>query len=293
MMEKQNRGMIYHIGQYWSRIFNLKREIEFAFSNKVVVKRNRELENLYSGKRCFILGNGQSIRQQDLSNLKNEIVFVTNDFVRYDRYRDVRPNYYLIMDPIIYKRENELGKKSTEKIFSIKEMETKPVFFFPYKAKKIIEEEYKWDQWADIYYIDDSLTYIDGQFKKYNLSKPVPCFGAVVLYAAIIAVYMGFKEIYMLGIEQTNIIDHINAYLGEDITRYAFSYGKEQQELQQRILTLNSLETTLSGYVKIFHMYGEVYKICQKCGVEMYNCTPKSLVKDMPKRNFDELSFSE
>ena len=54
------------------------------------------LKNKYQGKRCFILGNGPSLKQQDLTLLKDEITFVSNWFVLHDKYEEINPDYYCI-----------------------------------------------------------------------------------------------------------------------------------------------------------------------------------------------------
>jgi hypothetical protein len=42
------------------------------------VKRLAALKNIHKGKRAFIIGNGPSLKQTDLSKLKNEITFGMN-----------------------------------------------------------------------------------------------------------------------------------------------------------------------------------------------------------------------
>jgi len=44
------------------------------------IKRLADLKNIHKGKRAFIIGNGPSLKQTDLSKLKNEITFCMNRF---------------------------------------------------------------------------------------------------------------------------------------------------------------------------------------------------------------------
>jgi hypothetical protein len=44
------------------------------------IKRLAELKDIHKGKRAFIIGNGPSLNQTDLSKLKNEITFCMNRF---------------------------------------------------------------------------------------------------------------------------------------------------------------------------------------------------------------------
>ena len=61
-------------------------------------KVHKKIANQYSG-RCFILGNGPSLNEQDLSLLRNEHCFVTNRFVLHNNFEVVDPNFYCMADP--------------------------------------------------------------------------------------------------------------------------------------------------------------------------------------------------
>ena len=62
------------------------------YYNKRIAKTldmNKEFENKYAGKRCFILGNGPSLKDEDLSVLKDEYVFTVNQFARKENFEEV------------------------------------------------------------------------------------------------------------------------------------------------------------------------------------------------------------
>ncbi len=44
------------------------------------IRRLAELKDVHKGKRAFIVGNGPSLKQTDLSKLKNEVTFAMNCF---------------------------------------------------------------------------------------------------------------------------------------------------------------------------------------------------------------------
>ncbi len=53
------------------------------------LKANRELRNLYTGRRCFILGSGPSIKRQNLAALKNEATISLNNFFVHEKFREI------------------------------------------------------------------------------------------------------------------------------------------------------------------------------------------------------------
>ena len=65
------------------------------------VRALRRLHNVHAGRRCFIVGNGPSLNQLDLSLLADEITFCVNSFyLMYDRV-GWRPTYYVVEDTFV------------------------------------------------------------------------------------------------------------------------------------------------------------------------------------------------
>lgn len=261
------------------------------------MKRNKELKNLHKGRRCFIIGNGSSILNQDLSLLKDEIVFVTNSFWRNQKnYESARPTYYLLFDPMYFSLEHKRLVQSDldgmDEMIKSKECDFKPSLILPVvrEGEQDIAKLYRWYDVTPVYHINNKLTFYDGYGKKYDLSKSVPAFQCVIQYAMAIASYMGVRYIYLLGVEQTNILDHIEAYLGKESTHYAFSCQSEKEKKEMRNqLTAFPLEKILKGYSMIFHLYKEVFQYLRKQGIEVYNCTPISLIDSIPFKEYESL----
>lgn len=267
---------------------NFKARCKSNFSKTAEAKKNKELADKYKGRRCFIVGNGPSIKNQNLSFLKDEIVFVTNQFFRYNGYEDARPDYYLLADEAHF-REG-IGTGLLSGINNIQNYEHKPIFILPYGAKKFICEQWKWNKWADIYYFETPMCFVEGYSKRFDLTKPAPAPQCVVQLAMLVATYMGFKEIYLLGVEQTNIIDSIGAYLGKSAVHYAYETDtKEISAAYVNAVQTRPLEIILKGYARIFQLYKEIYKYCLKQGIKVYNCTPETLVDSIPKISYESL----
>lgn len=267
---------------------NFKASCKSKFANSDDAKRNKALRNKYEGQRCFIIGNGPSVREQDIRLLANETVFVTNGFYRYEKYYDAKPDYYCLMDPSFF--SSPAGRGLLKEIDKLQQYENKPTFILPWAAKEMIQKYYNWDKWTTSYYVDAVMSFTDGYNKDWDICKPVVNTQCVVQTAMLMATYMGFKEIYLLGVEQTNIIDTIEAYYGKEPTRYV--YSNENEELAGAFVdSVNEkpLELQLNGYARIFHLYREIYQYCRRKGIEVYNCTPKTLVDSIPQKKYEDL----
>ena len=79
-----------------SRYRNFKRNHFDKFEGKPL----RKLKGIHEGKRCFIIGNGPSLKADDLTMIKDnrEISFAFNRIFHIFSETDWRPTYYISQD---------------------------------------------------------------------------------------------------------------------------------------------------------------------------------------------------
>lgn len=154
-------------------------------------KRLEALRNIYKGKRCFIIGNGPSLTVEDLEALKGEATFAANRIYRLYEETDWRPTFWMCVDPYILKADCD----KIEKLPGIR-------FVSDMAEKEGIQAS------DTLYMIHNHQPY---RINKYSDKINVPFSedvskwfeaGETVTYNAIqLAVYMGFQEIYLLGVD--------------------------------------------------------------------------------------------
>ena len=178
-----------HLGKMFKNqmIIDINEEYRknYGFKNEKIKK----IKNIHKNRRCFIIGNGPSLRYQDLEQLyaHKEICFGVNRIYLAYQHTNWRPDYYVAVDYMVI--QNDLEK--------IREME----------GTKFIRHFYKsLPQW------DDEEIY---EFRgiDYKAANPQISFdmyqgiymGNTVVFDAIqIALYMGFQEIYLLGVDMSS-----------------------------------------------------------------------------------------
>ncbi len=153
-------------------------------------KRISAYKDAFKGQRCFIVANGPSLRSEDLDLLasRGEITFGMNRIYKFFDKTAWRPTFYVCEDELIF-------NESQADINAISAKE------------KFIPIELKW--WHGVE-IDDALyfhlNYINtGTQCKYGFSPDIAhqidCRGTVTFTCMQIAAYMGFSEIYLLGVD--------------------------------------------------------------------------------------------
>lgn len=279
------------IGRF-NRCLQPGRDIKWFFNKyRGLVKTNRKFRGMYDGKRCFILGNGPSLNQHNLSLLKDEFVFCVNEFVRFEKITNVCPNFYVVADSKFFELDysDEEDRSFIDKVKHLKDINSDVLFFAPIYAKQSVEK-YGWSDVFSTYYFKNGIYFDDSYKKEIHLDAMIPSMNAVVQYAVLIAIYMGFNEIILLGTEQTNIFGNLRAFMSSnEISEYAFSMTEKERAWKNCKLTEFTLPDTLRGYARIFEIYESLYRYCKYWGIDMYNCSQETLIQGIPKKSFESV----
>lgn len=231
--------------------------------------RHKELEvykNIHKGKRIFVIGNGPSLRIEDLNTLRqnHEICMASNFAYRAYDMTPWRADYYCITDVYAVNcwKKDRINIEGT-------------VFV------------------GDVYHYgtcdyDDKLTYFHHKDERYypnharfsaDLTKGLYA-GATVTYTMIqLAAYMGAEEIYLLGVdhgwkEGTKFSDthFIKNYQTESDLKLAPKY-------QKAMFRTEYMEKAYEG--------AEIYS--RKHGFRIYNATRGGFLEVFERVDFDSL----
>lgn len=255
-----------------------------------IIKSNKKFKNRHDGERCFILGNGPSLRNEDLSKLSNEVVFAVNQIAKLDDYKSIRPDYYFCVDQVFFSLNpsDEEDAQTINTFLELKNEKCDPQCFIPARFKKDIRRyglnDLKVNYFIDAYRMTDKYNGI------VDYSKVVPSFGTVVQYAITMAVYMGFKEIYLLGCDNTGILVTINSVLKEDNQRlYAYKVSDEENRRMERMVSRNGLEAYCESYLCTLQDYRKLFLYCKRNNVKLVNCSSTTVIDSIPRMEFENL----
>ncbi len=185
---------------FWSgylyRLLGIKGKYDYSLLKKY--------KNIHKGERCFIVGTGPSLKMEDLEKIKGEYSFSVNSIVLSFSDTTWRPTYYAIGDSFGYEKlKMAIREANMPTIFcgiSNKVMTPKmDVGFIPYPVNLLDHGKM----------IPEHINKFGGDAFK------VVYDGHSITYSAMeLAVYMGFKEIVLLGIDcdYSKAVNHIKAY---------------------------------------------------------------------------------
>lgn len=175
-----------------------------GFNWKYNYKRLKQFRDIHRGERCFIVGTGPSLRMEDLELIKNEKSFSVNSIVLSFEDTSWRPTYYAIQDSFGYnKLKDSIREAKMPYVFngiSTKTMTPKmDIDFIPFPVNILDHGKM----------IPNHLNRFSG-----NAFKVVYAGHSITYSAMELAVYMGFKEIVLLGVDcdYSKTVNHIKAY---------------------------------------------------------------------------------
>ena len=147
--------------------------------------------NKYKGKRCFIVGNGPSLNNHDLSYLNEEYTFGVNCIFYKTFETGFKPTFYVVEDSSVFKENlKEINKYDV------------PFKFFPSIYKKYLDTNLKnlFFNMNRGFYEKSSPNYCIPRFST-DASKVLFCGQSVTYINLQLAFFMGFTEIYLIGMD--------------------------------------------------------------------------------------------
>lgn len=268
-----------------------KRIIKYWFSNLQfallhqneirLIKSNKKYKNIHNGKRCFILGNGPSIDKLDFSLLSEEIVFTVNQIMRKPDFEKLKTNYHFIADQNYFKL-NINNAEDAELLSILRNISTSdncPICFFPSNQLSFVEKN-QLEPDLTVSYFCSPINLLENNVLSIDFSWLVPRFGTVVHFAVAMAIYMGFKEIYLLGCEGTSIIANIQSALKSSSVNdsYCYQLSDLQQRWLEKVISNKSMEKCAKSFYDMLVGYRVLNEYCHDNNIRLFNCTPESIV---------------
>jgi len=224
------------------------------------IKRLRAFRNRYIGERCFIIGNGPSLRNTDMKKLKNEFTFGMNRiFLMFPELGYKTSVLVSVNDLVIEQSKDEFRKMDI------------PIFI-SWRARKWLEPQ------DNLYYL--YTTYTGKKFAKDATKRMWE--GATVTFSCLqLAFYFGFSKAVLIGVDHnfstkgkpnTTIVSK-----GDDPNHFHPAYFGKGFKWQ-----LPDLNTSEAGY----RLAKDIY---QKNGREVVDATINGKLDVFKKVNYGSL----
>lgn len=254
----------YYLATIYSKILTWK---YYSLANTYKIKQFR---NIHSEKRAFIVGNGPSLKTEDLEKLKNEITFAANKIYLCYEQTNWRPHYYFVEDDLVFKQNYE----------NIKNIGDSKKFFPSYSIDW--ERKIKNSIYFNLIYEPHSKL-----FPQFN---PMVKFywGSTVVYTMIQwAIYMGIKEIYLIGLDFSFTLPNKKEFNLEKNQMDLISEGEVNHF--HKDYRKNGEKWNLPNLEKQLISFQKAKEYCDTHSIKIYNASRQTKLEVFERKNFDEI----
>jgi hypothetical protein len=212
----------------------------------------------------------------DLSGLENEFCISVSNFFVHPLFNRIKPQYHIFAGthpPLTSQQVGSWWKDATTYLKG----NNKTGIFINARDKKIADE-------FDVFKEQQGFYYLEGGDYPIDFSKQLPEIKTVVQIAIYLAIYVGIREIVLLGCDHS----------------WLFHFGQSQHfyaESEHALVRNNHNEWSVSSdigdefrsYAELWDVYRKIRTESQKKGISIYNATPGSLLDIFPRRDLNEI----
>lgn len=253
-------------------IYELKNEIDcgieiediFDFTRKIASYMNPDIaqfKNIHSGKRCFIVATGPSLTMRDLDTLyqNGEFSIGMNRIYLAFGQTEWRPDYYMVSDQLCIQEDEEVIKSL-------------PI---PYKfVSDMYPDFWKTENGEGLYRFHCCGAYVADEVPPFSDDLVYGVYSrATVTYECLqLAVYLGFHEIYLIGVDFSSTADY-----KDKSNHFTPTYYKENSRTFS-FMAKESLEA-----------YEAAREYADTHGIKIYNATRGGKLEVFERVDFDTL----
>ena len=237
---------------------------EYALSGRHkwghILQKNARLRDLRRHDTCFVVGNGPSLNQTDLSLLEGRDVITVNAMVNTPLFAQLRPRVHLVQDRAVLAELAPLLARLARRPGS-------PAFLLHRSGLHAVGLA------PNAFYLYGTLSPCSAGSIRADLTRPATGFINVLPQAALCAMYMGYRTV---------------ALVGNDFSFFARQKQTHFYEEAGRARTV-PLYPDQQGCAIASPQNRWLYAWAGQQGVRLVNATPASLLDELPRLPLESL----
>lgn len=271
--EKQERPFYQHL---------FRSELQVPLEYRKILQMNEEFHNIHHGEKIFIIGNGPSIKDTDLTKIRNAKKMVVSNFYLHKDYNVIKPDYYCFPQ---FTYTNSLNENFYhEWLCEIGEKSGKPQFFFNISEKGLIDQCRYFDNKKVNYMFLENLN--ADYYDEIDITGKMMGGQSASINCIQLAIYMGFKEIYLVGIEHSEIITRQYNYFYE---RQQSIMGNKDSGILNNGEVKSGFRVILKVDDRLWKQYESLKMISEVRDVKIYNATKGGILDVFDRTDYDLL----
>lgn len=250
----------------FEKVLNIISNLKYVFLDKLKYRnnlnKNRILEGIENGKKCFVIGNGPSLKNVDISVLGNTDIITVNKCICTPIFRKLKPRYHIVLDKVILEQVADNIEKD------LIENKSDTIFVLHRSASK------RFSKYKRVYIIYGTRLATNESAIRCKMHGNMTTYINVLPFAIQCAIYFGYKNIITLG---------------NDFSFFASRKELHYYDVDQVKNRKESLYQDLAGCMIALLEYRSLYEYTKKQGILLVNATEGSLLDEIPQKNLMEV----
>lgn len=261
--------------------------LKVSKGKKKKIRNNRRWKGTHEGESCFIFGTGPSVKEVDFSLFADEFVISVNQLYKNENFPKLKSDIHVWADSLFFKEnvaddvaadiKKELYSRGTEVFY--------PLYVWNVLADKELLEK------ANVY--NPTLHFHEYSKRKIDLTGCMVDYGTVIFQCIQIAVYMGFKNIYLLGCDCTGIQSVISRSLNEEVKSYGYTVNAGSAKMIGNLMERSDMQSCFQGWANIFKQYKYMNSYLRKQGINLYNLTEPTILDSVERKSICDVLKKE
>lgn len=225
----------------------------------------------------IVLGNGPSLNdtlEHDRAALEAHPLLAVNFFANSPQFRELKPEYYVLADPHFFDNPDDANVAALMR--NLAAVDWPMTLFVPYGAR--VSQA----GLPALHYFP--MTAVEGpawlEAAAYSARRGMPRPRNVLIPSIMTGIWLGYKEIYIVGADHTWPAQVSVNERNEVVTLQPHFYKEDSREVERiRTTYLHiPLHQLLESWRIAFHSYHQIQRWATKIGVKIYNATPGSFI---------------
>ena len=275
---------------YTPLIIKLKGKKAERLKDFSLVNKNVDLVNKYEGDTCYLIGCGPSIKRQDLTKLKNKNVIALSTFFHHEDYKKLN----IIANVFTgYTFHNNIHEES-DFVNQYRDIlkYCKGLIFFHENDFNFMKRNLLLNEMGNIRFYKTR-----GDINKNNildikpaLDKEIYAGQNIAVFAIQMAISMGFKKIYLLGLDHDWIFklqkkEYTKFESSNSEDYYKFAQGKTDFDIKGH----DTFSFWISVYNTLWLNYFQIKKLANAEGISIVNITDGGVLDVFERENYNDL----
>lgn len=274
--------------QFFSASFSLLTIL--FFSSKRTARKVKRVKRYHED--CIVVGNGPSLAgdvERVLSLSQKCDVICVNTIYRMDFFWQIKPSFYMFIDPALFELTDRTKKLREETINAFNKIDWGMTLIIPhfYRNSSVLKN-IKNNNVSVLPINTVRVNYGSERFRHFFYDKQLgmPKAQTVLNGAIYLAIFWRYHNIYLFGADHSWLKD---VYVDDEnyvlfVQRHAFDKGNNVQVTRS---SNNTLARLLRAWANMFesHMLNQEY--AKKRNVNVFNCTKGSYIDAYPRLSIE------